>query len=550
MNQLHPLRLLPLGGLGEIGLNLMVVRWLDELYLIDGGVMFPDDGSGTEVILPDLAYLREHRAEIRAIIITHGHEDHIGALPYILPECTAPVFGPAFALGVLRARLHEVGFDDPGRLHVVRAGSRIQPATLGFEFVSVTHSIPDSLAVVMRTPIGTVVFTGDFKIDRNPIGRARFDRETFARLGDEGVLLLLSDSTNVERPGWSGTEAELAQNLDGIVGDWPGRVILCLFASNTDRLRTCHGLAREHGRAVALAGRSLHTYTRVAREAGDTAIPQDALIEVERLHQVPLDRQLLVATGSQGEPRSALYRASVRDHRHVDIGPDDLVIFSSRIIPGNERAVFRVVNNLARLGAHVLHERIAPVHVSGHAYHDELAELIGLVRPRFFVPIHGEYHFLVQHAALARRLGAAQATVIENGQELGVSEHGLHVLGERACRPYYRDGLITADAEALALPERQRLAAQGLVSALLRVQRRRSGLAVRPSLTAAGTYADEGQVLDEAAAALVGGLTDLPERTPASEIQAAAEVVLRRHFRRTLGKRPVVRIFVEETAGP
>lgn len=542
-------RLVALGGLGEIGLNLMVLSVGEDSFIIDCGVQFPDASMpGADLVLPDLRYLEGISGRIRALILTHGHEDHIGAVPHVLKLCPVPVYGTPFTLGLVHEKLLEHGL--AGTVHTIP----ITPATtlpLGdvtFEFVRVTHSIPDCVSLVARTPAGTIIHTGDWKIDKDPVDGQHFDRARFEALGDEGVHLLLSDSTNAEVPGWNRGEREVAAAIESRVAAWDGRVLVTLFSSNVHRVGQVFDIAKRCGRKVCLVGRSLQKYVAVARSVGIFTHSLGDVVDSRKLDTMAGRDVLVILTGSQGEGRSALAQAALGEHRDLVIGPEDLLIFSSRKIPGNERAIARMINAIARQGAHVVHGYGTGVHTSGHAARDELAEMLVLTRPRHFVPVHGEFAFLQRHAELARELGVQNTLVAENGHILDVTPESVSISGRVRLSNFYVDADITADADALELQERVRLAWNGVVSVWLRVERTRDGLRVVPRLTSHGLYTDEERLIGACATYLADEMALLPAFAPARDISDSAELLVRRYFKRATGKKPVVLVALEVVA--
>ena len=540
-------RLVALGGLGEIGLNLMVLSVGADSFIIDCGVQFPDASMlGAELVLPDLRYLEAIAGRIRAVILTHGHEDHIGAVPFVLGRCPAPVYGTPFTLGLVHEKLLEHGM--AGSVHTIpiTPASTFTIGSVTFEFVRVTHSIPDCVSLVARTPAGTIIHTGDWRIDRDPVDGQNFDRDRFEALGDEGVHLLLSDSTNAQVPGWNRGEREVSAALDTQIGAWPARVLVTLFSSNVHRVGQVFEIAKRHGRRVCLVGRSLRKYLQVARDVGIFAHSVDDTIDSRKLEKLDGRGVLVILTGSQGEPRSALAQAAAGEHRDLTIRPDDLILFSSRKIPGNERAIFRMINNLSRQGAHVMHGHSAGVHTSGHAARDELSEMLLLTRPRHFIPVHGEYSFLQSHAELARDLGVPSTLIVENGDVVDVHPEGPTIVDRVRLENFYLDAGITADAAALDLTQRGRIAWNGVVSAWLRVERTADRLVVSARLAATGLYTDGDRHLSACANFLADEMALLPAFAPARDVRDSAELLVRRYFKRAVGKKPVVLVILDE----
>src|SRR5581483_5266769 len=463
------LRVIPLGGLGEIGLNLLVLEYADTAIAIDCGVMFPDEQMlGIDVAIPDVTYLRTLGEKFRAIFLTHGHEDHIGALPYVLAEHAVPVYGTPLTLGFVRERLREHGVT--ASLIVYES----TPATVGpfaVEAFAVTHSIPDSVGLAIRTPLGTVLHTGDFKLDQTPLDGRLPDVARLAELGTEGVVLLFSDSTNVENPGITPSERSVGGALEAIFREATGRVVVTTFSSHIHRVQQIVDLAVRFGRKVALVGRSLVSHVGVARDLGLLHVPADALVDLGAVADLPRERVALVTAGSQAEASSALVRIAMDDHKLVRLEPGDTVVLSSRIIPGNERAISSLVNHLYRRGAVVYYDRIARVHVSGHASQEEMKLVLNLVRPGHFVPVPGEYRHLVRHRTLAIDVGMApdRCHLMEDGDVLEVGPDGAR-RGERVTAGrVFVDGKGIGDVGDVVLRDRRHLSEDGLVLAVLAI---------------------------------------------------------------------------------
>ena len=440
------LRCIPLGGLGEIGLNMMLIECGPDILAVDCGLLFPDDEMpGVDFAIPDFAYLRDRRDAFRAVVLTHGHEDHIGALSYLLREFPVPVYGTPLTLAIAKHRLAEHGVLDQADLRAYAPGDRLVIGAFTVEPIRVTHSIADGIGLAIETPLGTVVHTGDFKLDAHPIDRQQPDYSRFAALGERGVLVLCSDSTNVGRPGHTGSESLVGEALAGRFAEAPGRIIVATFASHIHRIQQVLDLAAQRRRHVALLGKSMMTNVAVAQEMGYLTVPEGLILPLEELAELPAQRQVIVSTGSQGEPNSALSLIAAGDHKYVHAGPGDLVIFSSRVIPGNERVIGRVINALLRRGAEVLWEDVAFVHVSGHASQEDLKQMLALTRPRYFVPVHGEFRHLLQHARLAEGVGDVGSVVLRDRQLL--AEAGMLVIALTIDRT---TGLIVAGPEIVS----------------------------------------------------------------------------------------------------
>ena len=463
----HTLRIIPLGGLGEIGKNMMALECGDDIVVVDCGVQFPsEDMLGVDLIIPDVSYLVERSDRVRGILITHGHEDHIGALPHILPQLDVPVFAPKLAHGLISVKLRE------NRATRGKAAEAIEPDVdypLGDNFSArwfrVCHSIPDAMGIAISTPLGTVIHTGDFKIDHTPVDGHTIDLTTLARYGDEGVLLLCSDSTYAEVPGYTPSEAILGDALDRAISEAPGRVMVATFASLISRVQQVVDAAARHGRKVAIVGRSMADNVNMAAEMGYLSIPAGTLVGLSEIRSHDPERTVLITTGSQGEPTSALVRIANQDHRDVSVVEGDTVVISATPIPGNELLVSRTIDNLLRQGARVLYDRVALVHVHGHASQEELKMMLSLTKPRYFVPVHGEYRHLMAHAKLAWDMGLAESGifVLEDGDVLELSEEGGRVAESVPAGPILIDGPSARDMRSEVLRERRALARDGVV---------------------------------------------------------------------------------------
>jgi ribonuclease J len=540
-----PVRIVPLGGLGEIGMNCLAIEADGRIAVVDCGILFPNEPIGVDVIAPDLGWLRERREQVGAIYLTHGHEDHIGALPFLLREVRAPVYGTRFTLALLRPRLEEAGVEAdlrevaPGDVRVAGEGS-----PLSAEFYAVTHSIPDACGLAFSTPQGTIVHSGDFKIDPRPVSGPGFALDRVEALGRHGVRLLLSDSTNSERPGTSLSEAEVGAALEEAFERAPGRVFVACFASNIHRIQQVANAARAFGRRIVLLGRAMESNFRIAQALGYLDVPAWMPIGFPDARDLPPKELCVLTTGTQGEPRSALARLARGEHPDLDLAPGDLVILSSRFIPGNEVAVGEVVNQLCRRGAQVAYEGLRPLHVSGHAQEAEQRRLIALARPEIFVPIHGEYRHLSRHAAHAASEGVRTRHVLVDGQVLELGDAGAAVLEEPVPvgRVYTdRDALLGQDIGALVVKDRRLLAEAGLCIVVLAVDKATGAVIRGPELFARGVAGFEGAEAELRAEALraIEELTPQARRA-VDEVQESLRVAVRRWLKRATGKRPTV----------
>jgi ribonuclease J len=544
-----PLRVIPLGGLGEIGLNLLVLEYGDTAIAVDCGVMFPDEQMpGIDVAIPDVTYLRSLGDRFRAIFLTHGHEDHIGALPYVLGEHRVPVWGTPLTLGFVRERLREHGISATLATYD-RAPCRVGPFAV--EPFAMTHSIPDSVGLAIRTPVGTIVHTGDFKLDQTPLDGRLPDIGRLAELGAEGVLLLFSDSTNVEQAGITPSERSVGPELEAIFRQAKGRVLVTTFSSHIHRMQQVVNIARRFGRRIALVGRSLVSHVGVARDLGLIDVPEGALVDLADARDLPPERVALITAGSQAEAASALVRIAMDDHKLVRLAPGDVVVLSSRIIPGNERAISSLVNHLYRRGAVVYYDRVARVHVSGHASQEELKLVLNLVRPRHFVPVHGEYRHLVRHLRLATEVGipAERCHLLEDGDVLEIDRDGARRADRVTAGRVFVDGKGIGEVEGVVLRDRRHLSQDGLVLAVLAIHQRSGEIVAGPDLVSRGVVGEEAspEVLEAARGAVMEALAGInPEaRTDPLEVKEEVHRALRRYFKR-LDRRPVILPFVME----
>ncbi|WP_258360850.1 ribonuclease J [Moorella sulfitireducens] len=495
--------LIPLGGLGEIGKNMMAIRYGNSILVVDCGLTFPEEEMlGVDAVIPDYTYLLEHRQMVKGIIVTHGHEDHIGALPYVLKDLNVPVYGTRLTLGLLQAKLKEQGNLNGVKLQQVKPRDTLRVGPFRVEFIHVSHSIADTVALAIHTPVGTIVHTSDFKIDYTPIDGEVFDFYKFARLGEEGVLVLLSDSTNVERPGYTMSEKVVGATFDEVFRRARERVIVASFASNVHRLQQIISTACKYNRKVAVVGRSMVNVVNIALELGYLDIPDDTLVDLSELAYLPKNRTVIISTGSQGEPMSALTRIARNDHRQIEIVPGDTVIISALPIPGNEKLVARTVDQLFRQGADVYHEAVDGVHVSGHASQEELKLVLSLVKPKFFVPVHGEYRMLIKHARLAEELGIPPENVFvaENGQVLEFTRERGGITGRVPAGRLLVDGLGVGDVGNIVLRDRKQLAQDGLMIVVVTLSKETGAVVAGPDIVSRGfVYVREAEELLEEA---------------------------------------------------
>lgn len=489
----NKLELIPLGGLGEFGLNMMAIRCGEDMVVVDCGLMFPEpELLGIDIVVPDTSFLVEHRAQLRALLLTHAHEDHIGALPFVIEDLNVPIYGTAFTLAMVESKLGEHGLLESTRRQVVRPLEPFRVGAFSIEYIHVTHSIVGACAIAITTPAGVVIHTGDFKIDATPTDNQPFDLHTFAAYGKRGVLALLSDSTNVDRRGYTPSELAVRDRFDEVFANASeGRIFVCCFTSSIHRIQLAVDMAAEYGRKVCFLGRSMENNTEIAHRLDFLHLPDGILIRPQDLRSFPRERVAVVISGSQAEPMSALARASVNNHKFAEIGAGDTVVLSSRIIPGNEKAIYRMINHLFKRGARVIYENEggSPVHVSGHASQEELKLLINLVRPRHFIPVHGEFRQLSLHAALARslRIAGLEAHVAENGEVLELDSQGLYRTGMAPTgRVFIDSGSLDEVAEDLIVRDRRHIAEDGIVLPILAINKATGQTQNEPEIVTSG----------------------------------------------------------------
>jgi ribonuclease J len=488
------LRYLPLGGLGEVGINMWALEWNKQVLVVDAGLMFPqEDMLGIDLVLPDISYLLDRKREVLGIFLSHGHEDHIGGLPYVLKKLNVPVYGTRLTLGLVKPKLKEHRILREADLREVRVGDTVQLGPFRVETVAVCHSIPDAVALAIETPVGRVVYTSDFKLDAAPPDGLPTDMARFRKLGDDGVLLLLSDSTNSERGGRSGSERDLHAPFERIFGEAPGRIVVANFASNIHRIQHLVRMAVQFERRVAVVGRSLQTNFKTARELGFLEVPDGLTVKLEDIDRVAPSKLLLLTAGSQGEPMSALARFAAQRHPFVNVLKGDWVVISARPIPGNERMVHQTVNNLYRHGARVFYSEVGNVHVTGHAQREELREMLDAVRPRYFIPVHGEYRQLHQHSEIAREagLGEDRIVVVEDGEAVELDASSIQRGAKVSTGLVFVDGLGVGDVEQVVLRDRRHLAEDGILVVTLTVDRESAIVRAGPDLISRGVIEPE-----------------------------------------------------------
>lgn len=506
-NKKEKLRIIPLGGMQEIGKNMTAFEIDSEIIVIDCGLTFPDESMpGIDLVIPDMSYLVKNKNKIKGVVLTHGHEDHIGGIPYLLKEINVPIYGTRLTLGLLELKLKEHGILSVSKLNVVVPGQKIQLGSFEVEFIRSTHSIPDSVALAIHTPFGIIVHSGDFKVDYTPIEGQMIDLNKFAELGSKGVLALLCESTNVERPGFTMSERRVGETFKNIFSQTKNRILVATFASNVHRIQQIINAAFENNRKVAVAGRSMVNVVTVAGELGYLSIPPNTLIDIDHIGKYRNDQIVIITTGSQGEPMSALARMAASDHKKVEIIPGDLVIISANPIPGNEKFVSKVINDLTKKGAEVIYEALAETHVSGHACQEELKLIHSLVKPKYFIPAHGEYRHLQQHCQLAQSLGMPRENmfIMDNGRVLEIDENGARMAGTVTAGKVLVDGLGVGDVGNIVLRDRKHLAQDGLIVVVVTIDGDSGAVVAGPDIISRGfVYVRESEALMEEAKTVI-----------------------------------------------
>ncbi len=541
---LPPLELIPLGGLGEFGMHMMVVACGDTAIIVDAGVMFPDpELLGVDLIIPDLRQLQHYR--IAALVLTHGHEDHIGAVPHVLPHFDGPVYGTALTLAFVENKLEDNDAAGRARLVRVKPRDRVQVGAFSIEFLRVTHSVPDCVAVAIHTPRGVVIHTGDFKIDQTPLDGEHVDVHRLAELGSSGVLALLADSTNVDRKGFTGSEIEVSDGFEEIFTGATGKIVVAMFASSLYRMQIVADLAAQFDRKVALVGRGVIDNAEIAQRLGYLRIPAGVQIRDSDVRNYPAQDVVCLCTGSQGEPQAALPRIAIDDHRHVKLEPEDVVVFSARAIPGNEKAIGRVMNNIARRDAEVVTDTDKHVHVSGHGSQEELKLMLSLIRPKHFVPIHGEYRQLALHARIAARVSRGTKVLLaENGDLIRFDDDGARLAGKVPAGRILIDGTRSGEVGDEVLRDRRHLAGDGLVVPVVTIGKQSGSLEETPDVITRGFVLDARTeaLLKEIPSLLAATLdsASVHERTDPGLIKEKIRVDLQRFFRKRSGLRPLV----------
>ena len=546
-------KIIPLGGLGEIGLNMMIFEDKETLFIVDAGLMFPEDYMlGVDIVIPDMSYLKQNKSKIAAIILTHAHEDHIGALPYLLRKINAPVFGTAFTLGVVRNKLEEHNLLSSTSLHEISPQEKLKLGDFELEFIRVNHSVVDGVGIAIRTPVGLIVHTGDFNISGTSAGSMMTDINKFAQCGQEGVLVLLSDSTNVEKEGHTISSHEIGKTLARIISENSGRIIIALFASNIGRIKQIVDIAKEGNRKIVFTGRSVETSVNIARELGYINIPNEMEIDVDQVKDFHDDEIVIITTGSQGEPMSVLARMASGTHKHIKIKKGDTVILSSKFIPGNEKAIATIINNLYRRGADVIYEKISAIHTSGHAFREELKMMINLTKPEYFIPIHGEYRHLVLHARLAKDMGIKKERILlaENGMIIEFDENGGRIRKNVSTGRVLIDGKGVGDVGRSILKERRILSEDGLVVVNMAFDEETGIIVYGPEVVSRGFVFETatGHLLEDAKCVILEVVEDIGPGVPnrAEKIRSKLQIDLKKYFSFAIKRRPVILPFIVE----
>jgi len=538
---------IPLGGLGEFGMNMMALRLGDDIIVIDAGMMFPESELlGVDLVIPDITYLKQNRAQVRAIVLTHGHEDHIGALPYILKDLNVPVYGTRFTLALVKKRLDEAGLLDSTTLREVIPGRLVEIGPFEVEFISVTHSTVDCVALAIRTPVGVVIHTGDFKIDQTPVGGAPFDLHSFAKYGTEGVLALFSDSTNVERPGFTPSERAIVPRIEELCRSAPRRVILSCFASSIHRIQQIIDIASRVNRKVAFVGRSMVDNVEIAHSLELLRIPDGMVVRPQDIRGFDPKRIIILASGSQAEPMSSLSRIAVDNHRFVSVDENDSVILSARIIPGNEKSIFRMLDHMFRRRALVYYDNSAgTIHVSGHASQEEQKLLLQLVKPKYFIPVHGEYRHLFRHAALAHQLGCVsnEILLVEDGRPIEFTEDGARRLEPVTAGRVCVDSGSLEEIEEVVIRDRKHLSEDGIVVPIIAIDKHTGKMESHPEIVSRGLMSDNGQELIAGARLVIMKTVEesnAEEKSDWGVIKEKIRVDLKRYINKQTSKRPLI----------
>ena len=538
---------IPLGGLGEFGMNMMVLRYGDDIIVIDAGMMFPESELlGVDLVIPDITYLKQNKQHVRAIVLTHGHEDHIGALPYILRDLNVPIYGSRFTLALVKKRLEEAGLLQSATLREATPGRLVEIGPFEIEFITVTHSTIDCVALAIRTPLGVVIHTGDFKVDQTPVDNIPFDLHTFAKYGSEGVLALFSDSTNVERPGFTPSERTIVPRIEELARSAPRRVVLSCFASSIHRIQQVIDIAERVDRKVAFVGRSMVDNVEIAHSLNYLRIPDGMVVRPQDIRSFEAKKLLILASGSQAEPMSSLSRIAVDSHRFVSVDENDTVILSARIIPGNEKAIFRMLDHMFRRRALVYYDNTAgTIHVSGHASQEEQRLILRLVKPKYFIPVHGEYRHLFRHAALAHQLGAVgeEILLLEDGKCIEFTEDGVVRRDPVPAGRILVDSGSLEEIEEIVVRDRKHLSEEGVVIPIIAIDKHTGKMESAPEIVSRGLMSENGSELMNGAREIVLKTfeqSNLEERADWSVIKEKIRIDLKRYINKHTSKRPLI----------
>lgn len=542
----NSLFVIPFGGLEEIGLNMTAFQYADDLIIVDAGLMFPEeDMLGVDFVIPDFSYVIENREKVKGIIITHGHEDHTGALPFLLKELSVPVFGTPLTLALVKEKLAEHGLEDVS-LMPVKPRDTVRLGCFSIEFIRVTHSIVDGVGLAITTPVGTVIHTGDFKLDPTPVDGELLDFHRFSEYGEKGTLLLLSDSTNAEKGGFTFSEREVSRAFEDIFSKVKGRIIIATFASNIHRIQQAIDVAVQHGRRVIMCGKSIVSNAQIALDLGYLKIPGDTWVKLENLKDLDDSEVVIITTGSQGEPMSVLSRIAIDEHKHIKVKEGDTVILSAKMIPGNERSIGRIINHLMSRGADVRYEKVSEIHVSGHASKEELKLMMNLVRPRYFIPIHGEYRHLKYHARLAEKSGIPKSNIfiLGNGDVFEINESEAAKTGRVNSGRIFIDGKGIGGVEDIVLRDRRTLAHDGIVIVLVVIEKVSKKIVSGPEIISRGfVFEDASQdIINEVRELMSSTLSLLQDDiiSDVSLVQAKLRSTLKKYLRNTMDRRPMI----------
>jgi ribonuclease J len=546
------LSVIPLGGLEEIGLNMTVFQYNSDMIVVDAGLMFPEeDMLGVDFVIPDFSYVVENKDKLRGIIITHGHEDHTGALPFLLKEVNVPVYATSLTAGMIREKLKESGIR--AEIYTVRPREKLNLGEFEIEFMRVTHSIVDGVGLGITTPVGRIIHTGDFKLDPTPVDGELMDLHKFTEYGEKGTLLLLSDSTNAEKGGFTFSEKEVRRVFEDIFAKTHGRIIIATFASNIHRIQQAIDVAVMFGRKVFLCGKSMVANAQIALELGYLKIPPGTWLRIEELNKISDDKVVIITTGSQGEPMSVLSKIATGEHKHIKVKQGDTVILSAKMIPGNERSIGRIINHLFKRGAEVIYEKVSEVHVSGHASKEELKLILNLIRPKYFMPIHGEFRHLMYHAKLAEKVGIPRENIfiLENGEVLEINQQGIaRKNGQVNAGRIFIDGKLMGNLESMVLRDRMRLAHDGIVLILLAVEKTTGRIITGPEIISRGFIFEETsqEIIDEVREVVTKVIHSVEHDliSDTTLLQTKIRDTLKKYLRDTMGRRPMIMPVVME----